>query len=186
MTIVRCDETHLPTLLPVAKQSFIDAFEKDSNPENFKIYVEKAFTESAMLEELQHPESIFYAFNTENTENTVDEGNPEAIGKGPLMAGYVKLRWDRSEEFFPNEKAIELQRIYLLAQFWNKGYGKILLDFSENYACEHSFEWIYLVVWLENHAAIRFYERNGWEKFARKDFMFGEEVHHDWVLRKRL
>jgi diamine N-acetyltransferase len=170
MALIRCDETHLSTLLPVAKQSFIDAFEKDSNPENFKLYVAKAFTEEAMLEELQHPESVFYALNTE----------------GGDMTGYVKLRWDRSEDFFPNEKAIELQRIYLLAQFWNKGYGKILLDFSENYAREHGFEWIYLVVWLENHAAIRFYERNGWEKFARKDFMFGEEVHHDWVLRKRL
>jgi diamine N-acetyltransferase len=173
MALIRCDETHLSTLLPVAKQSFIEAFEKDSNPENFKLYVAKAFTEEVMLEELQHPDSVFYALNTENTE-------------GVEMTGYVKLRWDRSEEFFPNEKAIELQRIYLLAQFWNKGYGKILLEFSENYAREHDFEWIYLVVWLENHGAIRFYERNGWEKFARKDFMFGEEVHHDWVLRKRM
>jgi diamine N-acetyltransferase len=172
----RINENQLKVLLPVAKQSFIDAFEKDSNPENFKLYVAKAFTEEVMLEELQHPESIFYALNVENTENT----------EGPLMTGYVKLRWDRSNEFFPTEKAIELQRLYLLAQYWNKGYGKILLDFSENYAREHGFEWIYLVVWLENHGAIRFYERNGWEKFARKDFMFGDEVHHDWVLRKRL
>ena len=170
MNLFRCNEAHLSTLLPVAKQSFIDAFEKDSNPENFKLYVAKAFTEEVMLEELQHSESIFYALNAE----------------GGDMTGYVKLRWDRSEEFFANEKAVELQRLYLLAQYWNKGYGKILLDFSENYAREQGFEWIYLVVWLENHGAIRFYERNGWEKFARKDFMFGEEVHHDWVLRKRL
>ena len=54
MTLIRCDETHLSTLLPVAKQSFIDAFEKDSNPENFKLYVAKAFTEEVMLEELRH------------------------------------------------------------------------------------------------------------------------------------
>jgi diamine N-acetyltransferase len=126
MTLIRCDETHLSTLLSVAKQSFIDAFEKDSNPENFKLYVAKAFTDEVMLEELQHPKSVFYALNTENTE-------------GGDMTGYVKLRWDRSEEFFPNEKAIELQRIYLLAQFWNKGYGKTLLDFSENYAREQGF-----------------------------------------------
>jgi hypothetical protein len=39
-------------LLPVAKQSFINAFEKDNNSENVKLYVAKAFTEEVMLEEL--------------------------------------------------------------------------------------------------------------------------------------
>ena len=178
MTITRCTESHLATLLPVAKQSFIEAFEKDSDPENFQLYVAKAFTEAAMLEELRHAQSVFYSLNTQRSDGHTEGGD---------MTGYVKMRWDRSEEFFPNgERALELQRIYLLEKYWNQGLGKVLLDFSENYAREQGFEWIYLVVWLENHGAIRFYERNGWEKFARKQFQFGNEIHHDFVLRKRV
>ena len=171
MTINPLNESHLALLLPVAKQSFIDAFEAQSDPENFKVYVANAFTEEAVLEELQHSKSVFFSLDTEGGE----------------MTGYVKMRWDRSEEFFPNgEKAVELQRIYLLKEFWNQGLGKTLLDFSENYAREQGFEWIYLVVWLENQGAIRFYERYGWEKFARKNFKFGNEIHHDFVLRKKV
>jgi diamine N-acetyltransferase len=170
MKIIRCTESHLEELMLVAKQSFIDAFEKQSNPDNFKVYVSKAFTKEAVLEELQNPDSVFYFLQT-------DEGD---------TTGYVKLRWDRSEEFFSTEKALELQRIYLLETYWNKGFGKILLDFAENFGLEHDFEWIYLIVWFENKGAIKFYEREGWSIFGHKDFAFGHEIHHDYALRKKL
>lgn len=170
MKIIQCNERHATELLQVAKQTFIDAFEKASNPDNFQLYVAKAFTPSVVEEELKHPDSVFYFFKNDNDETI----------------GYVKLRWDRSEEFFPTEKALELQRIYLLEQYWNRGYGKTLLDFCEDYGKKHGFQWIWLCVWLENHGAIRFYQRQGWEKFGRKDFQFGDEIHNDFVLRKRL
>ena len=105
------------------------------------------------------------------------------LAKRQVMSNCVG---DRSDEFFPNNKALELQRIYLLAPYWNKGYGTFFLDFCEQYGRERGFEWIWLVVWVENHSAIRFYERQGWEKFAQKDFQFGDEVHHDPVLKKKL
>ena len=170
MKIILCTENHLAELIQVAKQSFYDAFEKNSDPTNFKEYVAKAFEPSAVLEELKHPESVFYFLQTDDNETV----------------GYVKLRWDRSEEFFPTEKALELQRIYLLKKHWNKGFGKILLDFSETYALENSFDWIYLIVWFQNKGAIKFYEREGWAIFGSKDFQFGNEIHHDYALRKKI
>ena len=170
MKIVKCTENQLDELILVAKQSFIEAFEKNSDPDNFKVYVNKAFTREAVLEELQNAESVFYFLQTAEGENV----------------GYVKLRWDRSDEFFKTERALELQRIYLLETHWNKGFGKILLDFSETYALENGFEWIYLIVWHQNFGAIKFYERQGWAVFGSKDFQFGNEIHHDHALRKKL
>ena len=170
MSIIRCTEKDLKELLQTSKQSFIDAFGKNSNPENFKRYIKKAFQPKILRGELLAEKSAFYFLKTDDGETT----------------GYIKLRWDRSEEFFTTEPALELQRIYLLEKFWNKGYGKTLLDFAENYGRENAFEWIYLVVWLENHGAIRFYEREGWEIFGRKNFSFGDEIHHDYALRKKL
>lgn len=170
MHIIRCNETHLDEYRLVAHQSFIDAFEKVSEPESFKKYIEAAFLPDVLRGEFLDEKIAIYFLKTRDGDT----------------AGYLKLRWDRSEEFFPNEKALELQRIYLLEQYWGKGYGKILLDYCEKYAYEHDFAWIWLVVWSENYGAIRFYEREGWEKFAQKDFQFGNEIHRDPVLRKYL
>ena len=170
MHIIRCNETHLDEYQMVARQSFIDAFEKVSEPESFKKYTETAFLPDVLRDDLLDAQTAIYLLKMRDGET----------------AGYVKLRWDRSEEFFPNEKAIELQRIYLLESYWGKGLGKILLDYCEKYGKEHDFTWIWLIVWSENYDAIRFYEREGWEKFAQKDFQFGNEIHHDPVLRKFL
>ena len=170
MHIIPCNETHLDEYQFVARQSFIDAFEKASEPESFKLYVETAFLPDVLRGELLDEKIAIYFIKTRDGDT----------------AGYVKLRWDRSEEFFTNEKALELQRIYLLEKYWGKGLGKILLDYCEKYGLEHDFTWIWLVVWSENYGAIRFYEREGWAKFAFKDFQFGNEIHHDPVLRKYL
>jgi diamine N-acetyltransferase len=160
--IIPCDMSHLDELLVLAKQSFIDAFEKSSDPKNFKLYV--------VAEELAHSESAFFMLRNEEKENV----------------GYIKLRWDRGAEFFPNDKNVELQRIYVLEKYWYKGYGKVLLDCAERFASERDCKWIYLVVWFENDVAIRFYERHEWQQFATKDFKFGNEIHHDIVMRKNL
>ncbi len=170
MTIIRCDINHLEEYERVARQSFYDAFEKVSHPDNFKLYVSTAFLPEILRGEIEDNKTAIFFLQTETGDT----------------AGYVKLRWDRSDEYFLNQKAIELQRIYLLEQFWNKGYGKALLEFCEKFGKEQGFEWIWLVVWSENHGAIRFYEREGWQQFAIKDFQFGHEVHHDPVLKKKL
>jgi diamine N-acetyltransferase len=173
MKIVQCQADDAAELLAVARQSFIDAFEKASNPDNFKAYIAKAFTPSVVAEELAHAASVFYFLK-------------DASGE---TVGYAKMRWDTSDEFFPSAsdgKALHLQRIYLLEKHWNKGYGRVLLDFCENYARQNDYTWIWLIVWFENHGAIRFYEREGWEKFGHKDFQFGNEIHHDFAFRKKL
>ena len=95
--IIECNARHADELLALAKQTFIEAFEKVSDPANFKLYVEQTFTPSVIAEELAHKESIFFIIRTAENEN----------------AGYIKLRWDRGKEFFPNEESIELQRIYV-------------------------------------------------------------------------
>jgi diamine N-acetyltransferase len=169
-TIIRCTEKDLKELLKISKQCFIDAFEKVSNPDNFKKYVKTAFQPKILRGELLDEKSAFYFIKTDAGET----------------AGYLKMRWDRSEDFFPDEKALELQRIYFLEPFWGQGLGKTLLSFAENFGHDKGFKWIYLIVWCENHKAIKFYEREGWTLFGRKDFQFGDEIHHDFALRKEV
>lgn len=169
--IVKCNATHLDELLTLAKQTFIDAFEKVSDPDNFKLYVAQTFTPSVLAEELAHPESIFFIIRNAENENV----------------GYIKMRWDRGKEFFPHDESVELQRIYVLEKYWHKGYGKALMEYAEHYASKRDhIKWIYLVVWFKNESAIKFYENRYWKQCGTKDFQFGNEIHHDVVMRKNI
>ncbi len=169
--IIECNASHAEELLALAKQTFIEAFEKVSDPDNFKLYLAKTFTPSVMAEELAHAASIFFIIRNADKENV----------------GYVKLRWDRGKELFPNVESVELQRIYVLEKYWHKGYGKVLLECAERYASYRDrIKWIYLIVWCENQSAIQFYERHYWKQWGTKDFQFGNEIHHDVVMRKNI
>lgn len=179
MRFERCTTSDLRLLCSIGKQTFIEAFEKASNPESFELYIAKAFEPDVILAEIKDPQCAFFMCYDDETNDVL---------------GYIKLRWDRSDEFFGDAKALEIQRIYVLEKHWRKGYGKKMLDFIENWAKNTEelsnniglFEWVFLVVWCENEAAIRFYEREGYEKFARKDFNFGNEIHNDFVMRKNV
>ena len=164
-----CTEADAEDLRAVSFQTFEEAFKEASEPNNYAVYVKKAFTPEVITAELNTPTNAFFFLKQRATNDII---------------GYLKLRWDRSEEFFPDIRALELQRIYIKKNYWQQGYGKILLDFAEHYAHLHAYKRIWLVVWFKNENAVRFYEREGWETFAQKDFPFGNEIHHDFVMRK--
>ncbi len=164
------DETYLTELVWLSRQTFSDAFEAQTDPENYAIYVDNNLNEEVLRGELQsNTTQFFWARDAQGA-----------------TVGYLKLRWDRSADFFGEIPALELQRIYLLGKYWNKSYGKILLEFAKNWAKQQQFQWIWLIVWFKNEGAIRFYEREGWEIFGRKDFQFGNEIHHDYVFRIKI
>ena len=89
MKIIQCTENHLDELIFVAKQSFIDAFEKQTEPSNFQAYMSKAFTKEGVLEELQHPQSAFFFLQT-TKEKQLDTSN--CVGTGRRSFSQQKKR----------------------------------------------------------------------------------------------
>jgi len=59
------------------------------------------------------------------------------------------------------QKAGEIGSIYLLEEFWNKGYGKEMLDFALTNLRNMEFNEIILWVLEENTRARKFYEKHG-------------------------
>lgn len=167
MEIVQCTIGDLETYQTLARQTFYETYEKGTDPDDLKKYMDEHFSTEAISKELTvEPCAVF-------------------ILKENEMLGYVKLRWDTTHELLEG-KCIEMQRIYVVKQHYSKGYGKILIEHAEKYARDHGFDWIWLCVWYENHGAIRFYERSGWQKFGDKQFRFGDHVYLDPVFRKSL
>ena len=166
-----CTPSNSVELREVAFQTFEEAYKDINDPVNYELYIKKSFTLAAIQAELAEPKSVFFFLREDNTNDII---------------GYLKLRSDRSEEFFPSEPALELQRIYIKKALWRHGYGKTLLAYAENYARENAFKWLWLVVYNKNDSAIRFYTREGYEIFANKAFSFGDEIHDDFAMRKMI
>jgi len=105
--------------------------------------------------------------------------------KGGVPVGYSKLRNDRGHETVSDatlQPALEMQRIYLLADQYATGLGKTLLQHALGYAQDHGYASLWLQVWQENHRAIAFYERNGFDKVGTATFRWPTTVTHDWVM----
>lgn len=71
------------------------------------------------------------------------------------------LVFGKSQDDDADESVGEIHAIYLLADYWDKGYGRQLMDFAVNRLKELSCCKVTLWVMEENNRARRFYERYG-------------------------
>jgi diamine N-acetyltransferase len=161
------DENLLAELTALSLQTFIDGFQKSTNPQQFQKYIVQAFDPENIRNELNNPQTRFYGLRISGE-----------------LAGYWKLRWDRYTDFNAPKPMLELQRIYFLEKFWNQGLGPKALKCIEEFAHTNHFKSIILLAYTENHAARRFYFREGYRDIGRADFQFGDEVHNDFVMCK--
>ncbi len=59
------------------------------------------------------------------------------------------------------EKIAELKRMFVLAEYQGKGYGRLLLETAIHYSCENGFDKLLLDTRLELHAAVHLYHKYG-------------------------
>ena len=85
------------------------------------------------------------------------------------------------------DRAIEIARIYAVQTSIGKGVGSALM--REKYRdcpCKKVIILVWLGVWEHNRRAIDFYTRWGFEKFAEHDFILGNDVQKDWLMKKQI
>lgn len=101
--------------------------------------------------------------------------------------GYVKLRWERSHpNLNPKEKNIELERIYVLRNFWKHKIGAALMLEAIQLSKNKNYDYLWLGVWQQNNRAIDFYLKMNFEIFGTKKFFVGTEENDDYVMRLKL
>ena len=95
---------------------------------------------------------------------------------------YAKLG-PPSLPFEPRGKPIELRQIYVLKPWHGQGAAQALMAWAIDEAQRRGADEMYLSVFVDNHRARRFYERYGFERVGRYDFMVGTHVDEDIVMR---
>lgn len=78
-----------------------------------------------------------------------------------VVIGYLKLNFGQSQTELKDEKALEIERIYVLKEFHGKKIGQILYDKALEVAKDRKADYVWLGVWEENPRAISFYRKNG-------------------------
>ena len=169
ITIRKVTVTDLDALLAFSKQTFFDAFYHQNKPEDITAYADKNLTATKLHQEINNPSSAFY-FALINQE----------------IVGYVKLNFGPAQSDLKDDASLEIERIYVSKKHQGKQIGKQLMDFAIQTAIENQLQYIWLGVWDKNHRAIKFYQQSGFELFGSHDFMLGNDLQCDVLMRKEL
>lgn len=145
--------------------TFYEAYFEQDDPQDLAEYVLENFS----------PVQIERELNDENSTFFIAEANNYTVG-------YAKLRENSTVDCLKNERAIELQRIYILEKSKGKGVGEKLMKICFDAARAKNYEKIWLSVWERNFAAQRFYEKFGFVKIGEHRFPYGKAIGTNFVL----
>lgn len=159
----------LQTLREIGIETFGDTFAAQNKPENMRVYLEKAFDEQQLAQELSDPGSTFYLLEDESE-----------------LAGFLKLNVGEAQSEPMGDEALEIERIYIRRAFKRRGYGRKLIDLAQTAAEEQGKSKLWLGVWEKNADAAAFYERLGFVRTGEHSFFMGDEEQTDWIMVRSL
>ncbi|MGB4446977.1 MAG: GNAT family N-acetyltransferase [Cloacibacterium sp.] len=169
MKIRKINIDDLETLRNLSIQTFMETFEEVNTEEDLQKYLLENLSIEKLKSELENPNSEFY----------FAENNGEILG-------YLKLNFKDAQTEKVEENHFEIERIYVLKAFLGQKIGQILFDNALEIGRKKNLEYVWLGVWEENHRAIKFYEKNGFEIFGKHDFVLGEDVQKDLLMKLNL
>lgn len=164
-----CTHDDLETLIKISRKTFIDAFEKDNNPSDFKAYMDIAFERENLRSQLEDANCSFYFVYWQNK-----------------LAGYFKIIKNKSANELISTNDIQLERIYIFDDFQGNKIGKSIIEKTLEIAYQEESSTVWLGVWEKNANAIRFYEKNGFIKFDTQPYYIGTDKQTDWLMRYEL
>jgi ribosomal protein S18 acetylase RimI-like enzyme len=153
----------------MSRQTFYDTFAAANTKADMDLFLKEQFTRGKLMLEVGKPDLTFMiAYD------------------GELPVGYVKLRDGKKPEGIEQQSALEIARLYSVTSMIGKGVGKLLMEKSIEVARAMQKEVVWLGVWEKNQRAIDFYHRFGFEKFSQCNFLLGNDLQRDWLMKKEL
>lgn len=156
-------------LQAIGRQTFAETFAESNSAEDMAKYLEEAYAHDKLSAELADPNSEFYLASLEQE-----------------VIGYLKLNFGNAQTELKDNKALEIERIYVAKAFHGKKLGQLLYDKAIEVAKEKMVDYVWLGVWEENHRAIQFYTKNGFVAFDKHVFVLGNDAQTDIMMKLEL
>src|SRR6185436_9563466 len=77
---------------------------------------------------------------------------------------------------------IELKRLYVEQRWQGRGVAQTLMTHAIELAQQRGAQTLYLAVWQQNHRAIAFYAKHGFERIGVAPFRLGADLQLDPVM----
>lgn len=167
--VVTVTLNHVEQLQKISRQTFSDTFSAVNTGENMKKYVDEQFSLEQLTKELNNKNAAFYFAMLDNN-----------------AIGYLKLNFGQAQTELKDDKAVEIERIYVLKNFHGKNVGQILYEKAMQIARQMNADYVWLGVWEENARAIRFYKKNGFVEFDKHIFILGDDQQTDIMMKLQL
>jgi len=97
--------------------------------------------------------------------------------------GYLKVNINKSDKENPSELSLEIERLYVVIEFYGKGVGPLLMEHAKTITKQKDIARIWLGVWEKNARAIHFYKKHGFIEFGIHDFLLGVDVQTDILMQ---
>lgn len=167
--IVKVSAADITKLQQISRDSFYQAFAAANEEADMQLYMDKSFSQTRLLEELNNPLSSFY-FAVQDKE----------------VVGYLKLNWGTAQTELKESTGFEIERIYVLQAQVGKKIGQLMYEYALAMAMQMQAEYLWLAVWEHNQRAISFYQKNGLVAFDKHSFFLGNDEQTDIMMKKTL
>lgn len=156
-------------LQKIGRQTFYETFSASNSEENMNRYLSEDLSLEKLTTELYNKHSEFYFATLNNN-----------------VIGYLKINFGQSQTELKDDKALEIERIYVLKEFHGKKVGQTLYEQAMHIARQINANYVWLGVWEENPRAISFYKKNGFVDFGKHIFKLGNDEQTDIMMRLQL
>jgi len=156
-------------LAKLGEATFRETFQAHNRPEDMEAFFAQTYREAIQRAELEdRPNSYFIA---------------EVSGRA---AGFAMLRPGPPEGCVRGERPLELARIYVLQGWHGRGIAAELMQRCIEEARRQGAHTLWLGVWEQNHRAMAFYRKFGFEDVGSHLFHIGQDPQLDRILARDL
>lgn len=156
-------------LAELGAKTFYDTFRPFHSEEDMQQYIRKSYSLEQIEANFKNENIVYFiAFDNE------------------LPVGYIKLIRNGSDQKLETKKNIELEKIYVLKEYFDKKVGKELMNEAISFSKNENFETLFLGVWQDNNRAIIFYEKFGFTVYATRIFQLGKTICDDYLMKLEL
>ncbi|MEP6748194.1 MAG: GNAT family N-acetyltransferase [Bacteroidota bacterium] len=167
ITIQQATGADAENIAVLSRQTFYDTFAAFNSQADMDKFMNESFSMQALADEVSDDQNIFLvAFMDDD------------------LVGYAKLTESKNPPELGTAASIEIGRIYAAKKTIGLGVGKMLMQKCIQIASEKNKQLIWLGVWEHNERAKTFYTKFGFEKFGEHDFILGNDVQTDWLMKK--
>ena len=161
ISILKATESDYNSIVNIGKLSVAESHRGSSSPEVMNEYLEKAYNNDAIREELNDINNIYYIINYNDK-----------------PAGFSKIILNAKHPNIAADNVTKLDRIYLMKEFYGLKLGLELLNFNIELAKSHNQSGMWLYTWIGNTRAVNFYQKAGFTIIGSHKF-YVTKTHYD-------